>query len=44
MIIFIYLFVIGVTAVTVSEPSATLPTVEEAKESQLEHRPELGRK
>lgn len=44
MIIFIYLFVIGVTAVTVSEPSATLPTVEEAKESQLKDRPEFGRK
>lgn len=44
MIILVYLFVIGVTVITIREPSGTLQTVEEAKEEQLKDRPELGRK
>ena len=44
MIILVYLFVIGITAVTISEPSGNLPTVEQAKERQLSERPEIGRR
>jgi hypothetical protein len=43
MIIFIYLFVIGVTAVTISDPSRPIITVEEAKQMQINDRPEFSR-
>jgi len=43
MIFFVIAFLIGVTTVTIKEPSSYQETVKEAKERQLKDRPEIGR-